>query len=139
MWLVTHVDGYGGPGKIWVFEDQAEVSEPELLIEIPEIIYGMAFHPDFATNGLVYIGCNGKSDQLNEVATKVLRARLDPKPPFKFDKDSLQLVIEWPSNGHNGGDLAFARDGMLYVSAAMVPRIPIRILPARTSRPSMVR
>lgn len=117
MWVVTHVDGYGGPGKVFAFEDKTDVAEPELHLEIPEIIYGLAFHPDFLTNGFVFIGCNGKSEKLNEVATKVFRAKLDTKPPYKVDKDSLQLIIEWPSNGHNGGDLAFARDGMLYVSA----------------------
>ncbi len=68
-------------------------------------------------NGYAFIGCNGKSEALNTVTTKVLRVKADPRPPYKFDKDSIQLVIEWPSNGHNGGDLAFANDGMLYVSA----------------------
>ena len=28
-----------------------------------------------------------------------------------------RLIIEWPSDGHNGGDLAFGRDGMLYVTS----------------------
>ena len=117
MWLSTHVDGYGGPGKVFVFEDLPEMAEPELQLEIPEIIYGLAFHPDFQNNGWVFIGCNGKSEKLNEVATKVQRVQVETKPPYKLVKDSLQLIIEWPSNGHNGGDLAFANDGMLYVSA----------------------
>ena len=117
LWVSTHVDGYGGPGKVFMFEDLPDMSEPELQIEIPEIIYGLAFHPDFANNGHVFIGCNGKSEQLNEVATKVVRVTLETAPPYKMIKDSLKLIIEWPSNGHNGGDLAFANDGMLYVSA----------------------
>ncbi len=117
MWLATHVDGYGGPGKIYLFDDRQDASDPQLLLEIPEIIYGLAFHPNFKNNGYVFIGCNGKSEKLGEVATKVLRARLETQAPYRFDKDSLELVIEWPSNGHNGGDLAFANDGMLYVSA----------------------
>lgn len=120
MWVVTHVDGYGGPGKVFVFEDKPEMPEPAeplLQLEIPEIIYGLAFHPDFQSNGYVFIGCNGKSEKLKEVATKVLRVKLETKPPYQIVKDSQQLIIEWPSNGHNGGDLAFANDGMLYVTA----------------------
>ena len=27
------------------------------------------------------------------------------------------VIIEWPSNGHNGGDIAFGNDGYLYVSS----------------------
>ncbi len=117
LWVVSHVDGYGGPGKIYAGEDRTDFAQPELKLEIPEIIYGLAFHPNFQQNGYVYIGCNGKSEQLGEVATKVLRVQVQPQPPFNFIKDSLQLIIEWPSNGHNGGDLTFGNDGMLYVSA----------------------
>ncbi len=117
MWLINHDADYGGNGRIFRFLDQATDNATEVLIEIPEIVYGVAFHPDFANNGFVFVGCNGRSEALDAVATKVLRFTLDPNPPFNLQPDSRQLVIEWPSNGHNGGDLTFANDGMLYVSA----------------------
>src|SRR5690606_22592011 len=40
------------------------------------------------------------------------------KPPYKCDPDSELVIIEWPSNGHNGGAVAFGPvDGMLYVTS----------------------
>jgi uncharacterized repeat protein (TIGR03806 family) len=42
---------------------------------------------------------------------------MERKPPYKLDPKSETLIIEWPSDGHNGGALAFGKDGMLYVSS----------------------
>src|SRR5262249_1110691 len=33
------------------------------------------------------------------------------------DPKSAKVIIEWESDGHNGGDLAFGNDGLLYVSS----------------------
>src|SRR5437588_863659 len=41
----------------------------------------------------------------------------DPPPPYRLDPQSRQLIIEWPSDGHNGGDVTFGLDGMLYVTS----------------------
>ncbi|MGD9856949.1 MAG: PQQ-dependent sugar dehydrogenase, partial [Planctomycetaceae bacterium] len=117
MWVVTHEGGYGGPGRIQCFVDHPDVSTSEILLERPEIIYGAAFHPRFAENGYLFIGCNGQSEFLGKKATRVLRFTLERAPPFRCDPESARLIIEWPSNGHNGGDLTFGPDGMLYVSA----------------------
>ena len=39
------------------------------------------------------------------------------RPPHRIDPESKLLIIDWPSNGHDGGDLAFGNDGYLYVSS----------------------
>jgi uncharacterized repeat protein (TIGR03806 family) len=117
IWVATHQGSYGGDSQIRVFADKPDVDSTELFLQRPEIVYGLAFHPRFAENGYLFVGCNGKSEELGEVATKVLRFTLEPSLPYSCDPNSSQVVIQWPSNGHNGGDLAFGPDGMLYVSA----------------------
>ena len=48
---------------------------------------------------------------------RCVRYTVDRRPPHRIDPASKLLIIEWPSNGHNGGDLAFGNDGYLYVSS----------------------
>lgn len=113
----THEGAYGGPGHLLRFTPGADGSELTEFLQIDDIIYGIAFHPDFDRNGFMYVGCNGRSDAVGEICTRVLRFHVSREAPFKCDPESQTTIIEWPSNGHNGGDLAFAKDGMLFVSA----------------------
>ncbi len=118
-WLlaVDHENEYAGGSRAIGFRDQADVNITQAFFEVPEIVYGIAWDPQFETNHWVYVGCNGRSEQLDAVATKVLRFEVEGDGPYRCDPDSRKLIIEWPSDGHNGGDLAFGNDGMLYVSA----------------------
>ncbi|QDV23522.1 PQQ-dependent sugar dehydrogenase [Aureliella helgolandensis] len=123
----VHPGDYGGPGRLLRYSPTSlsptslshtsagtELSE---FLVLDDIIYGVAFHPDFLRNGYMYIGCNGHSDVLGEVCTRILRFHVARTPPFACDPTSQTTIIEWASNGHNGGDLVFGHDGMLYVSA----------------------
>ena len=118
----VHQGGYGGPGRLLrvlpeIANSKEASSEPEEFLVLDDIIYGIAFHPNFKENGWMYVGCNGKSEALNQICTRVLRFQIERSPPFRCDPASQVTIIEWPSNGHNGGDLVFGKDGMLYISA----------------------
>lgn len=116
--LVTvHNDGYSGPGRLLRLTGEESAASVSQFLEISDIIYGVAFHPDFAKNGFMYVGCNGQSEALQETCTRVLRFHVSKTKPLECDVASQTVIIEWPSNGHNGGDLVFGHDGMLYVSA----------------------
>ena len=69
-----------------------------------------------AQNGYFYVGMNGPLQGDNKKC-QVLRYTIDRKPPHRIMAGSQKVIIEWVSNGHNGADLAFGRDGMLYVSS----------------------
>jgi uncharacterized repeat protein (TIGR03806 family) len=90
-----------------------------MLLEFPDggVAYDVTFHPKFADNGYLYIGWNAATDGKGPKKTKVTRYTMATKPPYKLDPKSAKVIIEWDSDGHNGGALCFGLDGMLWVTS----------------------
>ena len=104
-------------------EDPAS-GEFETLLELKSAAYSIAFHPDFADNGFMYLGHNGviegkekKADGKDTKWCQVTRYTIERESPCQLDPDSKLQIIEWESNGHNGAAVAFGLDGMLYVTS----------------------
>jgi uncharacterized repeat protein (TIGR03806 family) len=116
LFILQHLNYWAGPGRLLAVRDDQDAAKAETLLEIDGLAVGLAFHPDYQRNGYVYIGLNGPL-QGRKKMTQVVRYTVGRRPPFHIDPGSKQLVIEWPSDGHNGGDLAFGNDGDLYVSS----------------------
>ncbi len=75
-------------------------------------LLGLAFHPKFALNGRFFINYTDlKGD------TRVVEMRLDKSNPGRADPNFSRdlLFADQPYTNHNGGDLAFAPDGSLFV------------------------
>ena len=110
-------------------KDDGQGEKPTELLSINRTIYGLAFHPDYQKNGYLFLGSNGpvKADDQDipgqrfkpDVVkmTRISRFTVQREAPYACDPNSEKLIIEWASNGHNGGDLAFGPDGMLYISS----------------------
>ncbi|HEY2412880.1 MAG TPA: PQQ-dependent sugar dehydrogenase [Pirellulaceae bacterium] len=97
--------------------DDPDADTAELVLTTPAAgtAYGITFHPKFADNGYLYVGWNGAVDG-GPKRTYVTRYTLD-RNDFTIDPATALDIISWESNGHNGGDLEFGLDGMLYVTS----------------------
>ena len=113
--LVTqHLGGWAPPGKILrLHGDDTQTESAEIILEMEGIAYGLDFHPDYARNGHVFVENRNVG---KDVRTQVSRFTMN-RATGKLDPASELVIIEWDSNGHNGGDVAFGNDGMLYVSS----------------------
>jgi uncharacterized repeat protein (TIGR03806 family) len=117
MLLITAERSYGET-VIRRFTDDVSVASAEKVLDTPGVAYSIAFHPKFAENGYLYLGWNGKGETDREKKhTKVTRYTMQTKAPYALDPASAKLIIEWPSDGHNGGAVCFGNDGMLYVTS----------------------
>ncbi|MFK5921872.1 MAG: PQQ-dependent sugar dehydrogenase [Verrucomicrobiota bacterium] len=117
-------------GKIWSFPQDLAAEKADLLIDLKSLhpkmtfAYGIAFHPQWKTKKEVFITytlANGLED-----GTHLSRFRLKDGDIPQLDPDSEEILLTWLSGGHNGANLRFGPDGMLYISTgdAAVPSPP---------------
>jgi hypothetical protein len=106
-------------GNIRVVEDGVVLPTPFLTLSGmasagEQGLLGLAFHPDYATNGWFYVDYSrGDGD------TVIARYQVSAGDPNVADagSESILLTISQPFTNHNGGHLAFGPDGYLYVSS----------------------
>lgn len=76
-------------------------------------LLGLAFHPEYATNGYFYVHytlSNGDSRIGRYQVMEEDSSRANPNSEKEL------LTINQPFNNHNGGDLKFGPDGFLYIA-----------------------
>ncbi len=105
------------PGRIRIVKDGKLLDRP--FLDLTDRVrsggerglLGLAFHPDYATNGLFFVDFTDR-----EGNTRIERFRVSDDPDVA-DPAGAQLVlkVEQPYSNHNGGMLAFARDGRLWI------------------------
>ncbi len=122
-WYVTESEG-----QILRFEARADVTETTLVLDLTDRVWsqldgsgemgvlGLAFHPDFDTNGFVYVSFTTGEDTAS-LRSNVRRFHspdggltLDPASEVEV------LTVPQPRHNHNGGRLVFAPDGMLWMA-----------------------
>ena len=110
-------------GAIYVFQNQREVTATAVFLDIrdrvnsagsEEGLLGLAFHPDFESNGFFYVDYTAA----NPRRTVIARFSVVTGNPNRADEASEFVLLEvlQPYSNHNGGQLAFALDGFLYIS-----------------------
>ena len=103
-------------GKILSFRNDPKARDAQLLIDVGKTIYGVAFHPNFAKNGYFYVTYVLDPTKEEAEGTRLVRYRATGVDPPRAGTESEQLLLVWPSGGHNGGCLKFGPDGFLYVA-----------------------
>jgi len=107
------------PGRIRVMRDRQLLETPYLDIVNQVESHGecgllsVAFHPNFAKNGLLYVDYTTKHPNLHTVISEF---RADPKSDTVDPKtERILLTIDQPYPNHNGGQIVFGPDKMLYI------------------------
>ena len=105
------------PGRIRIVKGGALLPEPFLDI-VARVgsggergLLGLAFHPQYSSNGLFYVDYTDRSGD-----TRVERYRVTEDPDVADPASArLVLVVDQPFSNHNGGMALFGPDGKLYV------------------------
>src|ERR1700685_3665892 len=111
-------------GAVIAIKDDPRSSEETKILQIPvpqgkkAEAYSIVFHPRYAQNHQVFIFTNLRNNkEPRDEHNQIVRFQVDSSPPYKILPESRQLIIEWASAGHDGGDMGFGPDGCLYITA----------------------
>lgn len=80
-------------------------------------LLGLAFHPDYAANGRLFVNYTAPGDGRGVLVTRVSEfARAADGGAADPASERVLLEVGQPFGNHNGGALAFGPDGLLYVA-----------------------
>lgn len=108
-------------GKIQILWEDGSLSSTPFLDISNQIttngergLLGLAFHPDYASNGYFYVNYTDVSGD-----TQISRFQVDSSNPNIADSNSEMPILSYEQHesNHNGGDLLFGPEGYLYISS----------------------
>lgn len=112
-------------GVIVIYDVNTGQQLPQNFLDISGLVdttfegglLGLAFHPDYASNGYFYLNYTRTGSGGNPLTTVIERYRVSAGDPNVADPASgLEiLTVDQPAANHNGGDLHFGSDGHLYI------------------------
>jgi glucose/arabinose dehydrogenase len=116
--LVVVQESSGGASRVLRFRDEPDVDSAETLLSVDRAAYDIAFHPNFDKNGYLYVSSKGPlSAKKAGRKMQVSQFTMSRRAPFALDPASEKVIIDWPSDGHDGGAMVFGKDGMLYITS----------------------
>jgi glucose/arabinose dehydrogenase len=120
-------NAHDGSGRLFVVEQGGKIKvvvngvvRPTPFLDISDLVskggeqglLGLAFHPSYKTNGYFFVDFTGLNGD-----TVIFRYRVSPTDPNVAVRSSATkiLIVGQPYANHNGGMIAFGRDGDLYI------------------------
>jgi glucose/arabinose dehydrogenase len=103
------------PGRIVVVQNGKRIATPFLDIRSQvqsggeQGLLSMAFHPNYAEDRRIYVNFTDLNGDTRVMEYRVTGNRADPKSARQL------LFVEQPYPNHNGGQVQFGPDGLLYV------------------------
>ena len=110
--------------QIWVFPDDLASGDASLFLDLSdrvrtaggeEGLLGLAFHPNYESNGYFYVYYSASSPRRSVIE----RFTVSSSNPDQANQESGLVIMEvdQPYENHNGGQLAFGPDdGYLYIA-----------------------
>ena len=112
------------PGRVWVFDNLPGVNARASFIDITDRVddgpneaglLGMAFHPDYSTNGYVYLSYT--ADVAGQLVSRISRfTKLSSEEALDPASEQIILTQDQPFGNHNGGCIQFGPDRLLYIA-----------------------
>jgi uncharacterized repeat protein (TIGR03806 family) len=106
-------------GSVLVFSSASGTASSSVFIDIAGRVtaggeaglLGMAFHPNFPTDRRVFLSYTTGNlvSRISSFTTPDNGATLDP------NSERILLTLNQPESNHNGGNIAFGADGLLYI------------------------
>jgi glucose/arabinose dehydrogenase len=107
-------------GKVIVFDRISQKSrtilELDVIYDSEEGLLGLTFHPDYPNTPLVYV--NYVLERKGKDLTTISEFTVELPESFdsmKFGKERKLIEVEQPYPNHNAGQVAFGKDGYLYI------------------------
>jgi glucose/arabinose dehydrogenase len=79
-----------------------------------EGLLGLAFHPNYAINGLFYLNYTNTTSNIRRTRISRFSVTSDPNTADPNSEEVL-LTVDQPFSNHNAGDIHFGPDGYLYI------------------------
>lgn len=109
-------------GLVQVFNNNPAASTKSVYLDVTdrfnagdseEGLLGLAFHPDFESNGFLYVYYSASNPRRSVIE----RFRVDSLLQESVDRATGRVILEvnQPAGNHNGGQLRFGPDGYLYI------------------------
>src|SRR5205814_1494020 len=124
LWVALNAVDTNRPARILRVRDDPATDQSEIVLDLTNrFAYSFTFHPGYQTNGYIFLFLHaGRTNVISRFTVeRPLTPTLSPNEgeggARRCDPGSEHVIIEWHSEGHDGGGIVFGHDGMLYISS----------------------